>query len=112
MGLIKGLLIGGAITLKFSAHGKSLYYYTILYNKTYFSDCLFLYSLCPNLEGINNVLCYKFRRPTIGQNRSAVCINKSGHRDAFLNERRVSRGLLSRPPSLAVLRHSLVVDST
>ena len=29
--------------------------------------------------------CYKFRRPTIGQNCSAVCTNKGGHRarDAF-----------------------------
>ena len=38
---------------------------------------------------------------TIGQNCSAVCTNKGGHRAAFSNERRkvpcVSRGLLSRP---------------
>ena len=41
----------------------------------------------------------KFRRPTIGQNGSAMCTNKGGHRDTFSNEQReaprVSRGLLS-----------------
>ena len=77
-------------------------YYTI-YNEKYFSDDHFLYyyNPCPNLKGIKDVLCYKFRRPMIGQNCSAVCTNKGGHRDAFSNERReapcVSRGLLSRP---------------
>ena len=58
----------------------------------------FLYSPCPNLESIKNALCYKFRRPTIGQNCSAICTNKGGHRDAFSNEwhkvLRVLRGLL------------------
>ena len=29
---------------------------------------------------------YKFRRLTIGQNRSTVCVNEGGHRDAFLND--------------------------
>ena len=47
---------------------------------------------------------YKFRRPTIGQNCSAVCTNKGDNRDAFSNEQRkalcVSRGQLSRSPSL------------
>ena len=42
-------------------------------------------SSCPNLEGIKDVLFYKFRRPTIGHNCSAVCTNKGGHRDAFAN---------------------------
>ena len=43
---------------------------------------------CPFLEGIkeSDALCYKFRRPTIGHNCSAVCTNKCGHRDAFSNE--------------------------
>ena len=80
------------------------YHYTIC-NKKYFSDDRFSYnSLCPNLEGIKGALFYKFRRPTIGRNCSALCTNKSGHRAAFSNERReaprVSRGLLSRPLSL------------
>ena len=49
---------------------------------------------------------YKSRRLTIGQNCSAVCTNKSGHRDTFLNSNErheapcVLRGLFSRPPSL------------
>ena len=74
----------------------------ILYTmKNIFQMIIFLYSPCPNLEGIKDALCYKFRRPTIGQNCSAMCINKGSHRDAFSNERRkvphISRGLLSRP---------------
>ena len=71
----------------------------ILYTRKNIFQTIFLYSLCPNLEGIKDALCYKFRRPTIGKNCSAVCTNKGGHRDAFSNERReaprVSRGLLS-----------------
>ena len=97
-----------------------LHYYTIFFRRSFS-----LYSPCPNLEGIKDVLCYKFRRPTIGQNCSAVCTNKGGHRDAFSNERRqalrISRGLLSRPRATeprakqetrSVVCHSLVVDST
>ena len=44
----------------------------------------------------------------IGQNCRAVCTNKSGHRDAFLSSNEwceaphVSRGQLSRPPSLSL----------
>ena len=72
--------------------------------KNIFQTIIFLYSPCPNLEGIKDALSYKFRRPTIGQNCSAMCTNKGGHKNAFLNERRevlrVSRGLLSRPPIL------------
>ena len=72
--------------------------------KIFFRRSFFLCSLCPNLEGIKDALCYMFRRPTIGQNCSAVCTNKGGHRDAFSSERRealrVSRGLPSRPLSL------------
>ena len=44
-----------------------------------------VHSPCPNLEGIKDALCYKFKRPMIGQNCSAVCTNKGGHRDAFSN---------------------------
>ena len=33
-------------------------------------------SPCPNLEGINDALSYKFRRLMIGQNCCAVCTNK------------------------------------
>ena len=73
---------------------------------------------------MKDVLFYKFRRPMIGPICGAVCTNKRGHRDAFSNEwrevPRVSRGLLSRPPSLErsekrglfFVIHSLVVDST
>ena len=53
---------------------------------------------------MKDVLFYKFRRPMIGQICSVVCTNKGGHRDAISNERhkapRISRGLLSRPPTL------------
>ena len=77
-------------------------YYTE--RKILFRRSLFLYSPYPNLEGIEDALFYKFRRHTISQNYSAVCTNKGGHRDAFLNERyealRILRGLLSRPLSL------------
>ena len=58
----------------------------ILYTtKNIFQTIFFLYSLCPNQEGIKDALCFKFRRPMIGQNCSAVCtsIAKGGHRDAF-----------------------------
>ena len=57
--------------------------YTIyVYSKNYFSDDhFFLYSLCPNLEGIKDALFYKFRRPAIGQICSAVCTNKGGHKE-------------------------------
>ena len=47
------------------------------------------YSPCPNLEGIKDVLSYKFRRLTIGQNCCAVCktrlLGPRTHRDAFLS---------------------------
>ena len=73
--------------------------HTCIQRKIFFRATIFLYSLCPNLEDTKDALCYKFRRPTIGQNCSAVCTNKGGHRDAFSNERRkaprVLRGLLS-----------------
>ena len=69
-----------------------LYY---IQRKIFFGWSFFLYSPCPNVEGIKDALCYKFRRPTIGQNWSAVCTNQGGHRDASSNEqceaRRVSR---------------------
>ena len=72
--------------------------------KILFRRSFFLYSPCPYLEGIKDALCYKFRRLTIGQNCSAVCTNKGGHRDAFSNEQCkalcVSRGMLNRPLSL------------
>ena len=72
--------------------------------KIFFRATIFLYSLCPNLEGTKDAFFYKFRRLTIGQNCSAVCTNEGSHRDAFSSERhevpRVLRGLLSRPPSL------------
>ena len=51
-----------------------------------FRAILFLYSPCPNLEGMKDALFYKFRKPTIDQICSAVCTNKGCHRDAFSNE--------------------------
>ena len=61
--------------------------YTIIYNEKYISDrSFFLYSPYPNLEGIKDVLCYKFRRHTIDQNCSAMWTIKGGHRDAFLKK--------------------------
>ena len=63
---------------------------------------IFLYKSC--------VLTWKIRsstnseRLTIGQNCSAVCTNKGGHRDTFSSERhkapRILIGLPSRPQSL------------
>ena len=72
--------------------------------KKYFQAIIFVYSPYPYLEGIKDALCSKFRRLKIGQNCSAVCTNKDGRRNAFSIERHkvpcISRGLLSRPPSL------------
>ena len=49
----------------------------ILYTtKNFFRRSIFLYSPCPNLEGIKDALSYKFRRLMIGQNCCAVCTNK------------------------------------
>ena len=78
----------------------SFFYYTIIIQQKILFGRSFLYSPCPNLKGINDaVLCYKFRRPIISQNYSAVCTDKGGHRDAFSNKQHkvpcVSRGLLS-----------------
>ena len=44
--------------------------------KIFFKATIFLYSPCPNLEGIKDALFYKFRRLTIGQNCCAVCTNE------------------------------------
>ena len=95
---------------------KYLYY---IQRKIFFRRSFFLYSPCPNLEGIKDAIFYKFRRPTIGQNCSAVCTNKGGHRDAFSNERReaprVSRACSAgtepqaKQETKSVLCHSLVV---
>ena len=51
-----------------------IYALLYIYNEKYFS--FFLYSPCPNLEGIKDALSYKFRRHTIGQNCCAVCTNE------------------------------------
>ena len=88
----------------------------------FFRRSFFLCSLCPYLEGIKDAPCYKFRGLTIGQGYSAVCTNKGGHRDTFLNKwgevPRVLRGLLSsleqrerRGLFFVVPVDSLVVDS-
>ena len=73
------------------------------------------------------MIFYKFRRPMIGQNCSAVCTNKGGHRDAFLNKRKrcvfrareacsACRPHATEPrakrETRSVLYHALVVDST
>ena len=44
--------------------------------KLFFRRSVFLYSACPNLEGIKDALSYKFRGLTIGQNCCGVCTNE------------------------------------
>ena len=53
-------------------------YEVIIYiqRKIFFRRLIFLYSPCPNLEGIKDALSYEFRRLTIGQNCCAVCTNE------------------------------------
>ena len=86
--------------------------------KIFFRRSFFLYSPCPYLEGIKDALCYKFRRLTIGQNCSAVCTNKGGHRDAFLSKRcKAPQGCSAGHRALSKTRgikpvNNLVVDST
>ena len=51
----------------------------VLYlSEKYFSLYIYkyVYSPCPNLEGIKDALSYKFRRLTIGQKCCAVCTNE------------------------------------
>ena len=68
----------------YTDNSRVIYY---IRGKIFFRVIIFLYTCgpCPNLEGTKDVLCYKFRRPTIGQNCSARCTDKGGHRDAFSN---------------------------
>ena len=80
-----------------------LYMYT---TKNIFQSDNFLYSPCPNLEGIKDALSYKFRRLMIGQNKIVVPCARTrlpgcrGHRDARASDTSVSTGLLGTPPSL------------
>ena len=53
--------------------GTYLYY---IQRNIFFRRSFFFYSSCLNLVGIKDELFYKFRRPTNGQNCSAVCTNK------------------------------------
>ena len=53
-----------------------LYYLYYIQRKIFFRWTFFLYSPCPNLEGIKDALPYKFRRLTIGQNYCTVCTNE------------------------------------
>ena len=55
------------------AHAKDIIY---IQRKIFFRATIFLYSPCPNLEGIKDALSYKFRRLTIDQNCCAVCTNE------------------------------------
>ena len=72
---------------------------------------IFSYSLCPFLEGTKDMLCYKSRRLTIGQNCRAVCTNKSGHRDAFLSSNEWCEAPhFKRPAQQATEPHSLHKD--
>ena len=71
----------------------------------FFRATIFLYGPCPNLDGIKDMLCNEFRGPQLV--RIAVLCAQTGvaiELDAFSNKKaraqRVSRGLLSRPPSL------------
>ena len=53
--------------------------FLVIYNTTkniFSRRSIFLYSPCPNLEGIKDALSYKFGRLMIGQNCCAVCTNK------------------------------------
>ena len=54
----------------------SYHNYIYIQRKIFFRRSIFLYSPCPNLEGIKDALSYKFRRLTIGQNCCAVCTNE------------------------------------
>ena len=70
----------------------------ILYTtKNIIRATIFLYSPCPNLEGIKDAFSYKFRRLTIGQNCVPCAQTRlprpRGHRDAFSSssERRKCR---------------------
>ena len=48
----------------------------ILTTKLFFRMTIFLYSPYSNLEGTKDALFYKFKRLTIDQNCSVVCINE------------------------------------
>ena len=71
--------------------------------KNIFQMIIFLYSPCPNLEGIKDALFYKFKRPTIGQNCSSM-----SHAQTTAIEIHSRTKLETR----SVLHRSLVVDST
>ena len=58
--------------IRYDSKGLCLLY---MQRKIIFRAIIFLYSACPNLEGIKDPLSYKFRRLTIGQN-CAVCTNE------------------------------------
>ena len=64
---------------KAQLHDVYIYYtHVVIYiqRKIFLRRSIFLYSSCPNLEGIKDALSYKFRRLMIGQNCCAVCTNK------------------------------------
>ena len=89
---------------------------------------VFLYSPCPNPEGIKDALSYKFRRLTIGQNCCAVCTNEGQGLGAIEMHSRArasdaSAARFDRPArqateprakreAISALCHGLVVDST
>ena len=99
--------------------------------KIFFRRSIFLYSPCPNLEGIKDALAYKFRRLTIGQNCCAVWTNKvaraQGPQRCIILARARASGTsavrFDRPARqaneprakrevMSALCHGLVVDST
>ena len=87
--------------------------------KIFFRRSIFLYSPCPNLEGIKDALSYKFRILTIGQSCCAVCTTRlpgpRDHRDAFSSSSERRKRHAFRQACSAGHRASsdgLVVDST
>ena len=104
--------------------------YMLLYyiqRKIFFRRSIFLYSPCPNLEGIKDALSYTFRRLMIGQNCCAVCTNKVARaRGAAIEMHSRASGTsatrFDRPAwqateprakreAMSALCHGLVVDS-
>ena len=104
-------------------------YYIYIQRKIFFRRSIFLYSPCPNLEGIKDALSYKFRRLTIGQNCVPCAQTRlprpRGHRLMHSRARAsgASAARFNRPAwqateprakreAMSALYHGLVVDST
>ena len=73
------------------------YNYITIYKKIFFRRSNFLYSPCPNLEGIKDALFYKFTRLRIGQKCRAVCTNKVAAIETHSRTRGAMRRAFGRP---------------